>query len=79
MRFDSTFHTFWIKKGMNAMSDMQAFRARLIRLDDECDPLLESLSRLTEATATQLQALWTEPGWGDWAAETPQLPSGRVP
>ena len=61
------------------MFDMQGFRARLIQIDDATDPLLESLARLTEATATQLQALWTEPGWGDWAAETPQLPSGRVP
>ncbi len=61
------------------MSDMQAFRARLIQIDEETDPLLESLARLTEATATQLQALWTGPGWSEWIAEEPQPSSCRMP
>ncbi len=61
------------------MSDMQAFRARLIQIDEETDPLLESLARLTEATAIQLQALWTEPGWGNWVAEDPEPSSCPLP
>lgn len=61
------------------MSDMQAFRARLIQIDEETNPLLQGLAQLTEATAAQLQTLWDAPGWSDWAAENPDLPSCRMP
>ncbi len=61
------------------MSDMQAFRDRLIEIDEETDPLLESLSQLTEATTTQLWALWTVPGWSNWNAEDPEPSSCPLP
>jgi hypothetical protein len=61
------------------MSDMQAFRARLNQIAEEADPVLQGLARLTKATAAQLQALWTGPGWSEWAAEEPQPSSGCLP
>ena len=65
------------QKGMSVMSDMQAFRAQLIHVSETTDPLLKSLARLTEATASQLQILWTEPGWGNWVSDKPDLPADR--
>jgi len=60
------------------MSNMHAFRARLIQVEKETDPALQGLAQLTEATAAQLQTLWTAPGWSEWVDESPEPPSCRM-
>jgi hypothetical protein len=51
------------------MSNMQAFRTRLIQMSEVDDPLLQSLAQLTEATSTQLEALLSDLGWSSWNVE----------